>query len=57
MTGWFRDVGAREGDEFEISRAENSSEYGIGLRQRSRGNETENDEVVRIKLTGWRKVH
>ncbi|WP_299648399.1 EcoRII N-terminal effector-binding domain-containing protein [uncultured Tateyamaria sp.] len=56
MTGWFRDVGASEGDSFEISKAEHEPHYSIAIRQQS--SETEpTDENPRIRLTGWRRVH
>ncbi len=56
MTSWFRDVGAREGDEFEISRASFSNQYLIGLRPKDT-EEPEPDQGVRIRLTAWRRVH
>lgn len=56
MTSWFRDVGAREGDEFEISRANFGNQYLIGLRPKNT-EEPEHDQGVRIRLTAWRRVH
>ena len=56
MTSWFRDVGAREGDEFEISRASFGNQYLIGLRPKDT-EEPEPDQGVRIRLTAWRRVH
>ncbi|MBY4895304.1 restriction endonuclease [Rhodobacteraceae bacterium N5(2021)] len=56
MTSWFRDVGAREGDEFEISRASFGNRYSIGIRPKD-AEEPEPDQGVRIRLTAWRRVH
>lgn len=56
MTSWFRDVGAREGDEFEISRARFGNQYSIGIRPKDT-EEPEPDQGVRIRLTAWRRVH
>lgn len=56
MTSWFRDVGAREGDEFEISRAGLGNHYLISLRPKDT-EELEPDQGVRIRLTAWRRVH
>lgn len=56
MTSWFRDVGAREGDEFEISRASFGNQYSIGIRPKDT-EEPEPDQGVRIRLTAWRRVH
>lgn len=56
MTSWFRDVGAREGDEFEISRASFGNQYSIGIRPKD-AEEPSSDQGVRIRLTGWRRVH
>jgi len=56
MTSWFRDVGAREGDEFEISRASFGNQYLIGLRPKDT-EEPEPNQGVRIRLTAWRRVH
>lgn len=56
MTGWFRDVGASEGDNFEISKAENERHFSIAIRRQSE--EAENsDESPRIRLTRWRRIH
>lgn len=56
MTSWFRDVGAREGDEFEISRATFENHYSIGIRPKDT-EEPALDKGVRIRLTAWRRVH
>ena len=56
MTSWFRDVGAQEGDEFEISRASFGNQYSIGIRPKGT-EEPDPDQSVRIRLTAWRRVH
>lgn len=56
MTSWFRDVGAREGDEFEISRADFGNQYLIRIRPKE-VEKSSPDQGVRIRLTGWRRVH
>ena len=56
MTGWFRDVGAKEGDEFEIFHEAGADVYSIGIRSKD---VVDNDpqQVTRIRLTGWRRIH
>lgn len=55
MTGWFRDVGAREGDELEISRTD-PGHYEIAIR--SAGFAEEAVEFgLRVRLSAWRRVH
>ena len=56
MTGWFRDVGAKEGDEFEISHEAGADVYSIGIRSKD---VVDNDpqKGIRIRLTGWRRIH
>jgi hypothetical protein len=56
MTSWFRDVGAQEGDEFELSRASFGNQYSIGIRPKDT-EEPAPDQGVRIRLTTWRRVH
>lgn len=56
MTVWFRDVGARAGDEFEISREIDSTVYAIRIRPQN-SEALAPGENVRIRLTGWRQVH
>lgn len=56
MTSWFRDVGAREGDEFEISHAGVGNQYAIGIRPKD-AEEVDTDQGIRIRLTRWRRVH
>ncbi|GAA6164010.1 hypothetical protein NBRC116590_17140 [Pelagimonas sp. KU-00592-HH] len=57
MTSWFRDVGAREGDEFEITKTEDSSVYSIRIQQKAIQEPDEGQEGVRIRLNSWRRVH
>jgi hypothetical protein len=54
MTGFFRDVGARAGDAFEISRSDVESNYTIRV---ERSPAAKHDGVMRIKLAGWRRIH
>ena len=46
----------REGDEFEISRAGVGNQYAIGIRPKD-AEEVDTDQGIRIRLTGWRRVH
>lgn len=60
LTKFLRDAGAKEGDIFEIAKADGSSVYRI--RVISRGDlgppASGDDGPIRIKLTtGWRRVH
>lgn len=56
MTKWFRDNGACEGDEFKISLMADQRRYSIKIVRRDR--ELVGDEDgVRIRLSGWRRVH
>ncbi|MEP3046337.1 MAG: EcoRII N-terminal effector-binding domain-containing protein [Roseibium sp.] len=56
MTGWFRDVGARKGDEFEISFEIGEQIYHIGIR--SKMDELFADDMVpRIRVSQWRRLH
>jgi Restriction endonuclease EcoRII, N-terminal len=58
MTKYLRDAGAREGDLFQISRI--AGEYVYGVRVVAANQEPAMSEVegpIRIKLSGWRKVH
>jgi hypothetical protein len=57
MTGWFRDVGAREGDEFEISKNDASINYEIQILSRATLNSAPDEGGVRIKLAKWRRIH
>jgi hypothetical protein len=56
MTGWFRDVGAKEGDEFEISHEAGADVYSIGVKPKEIF-DSDTDQGVRIRLAGWRRVH
>lgn len=59
LTKFLRDVGAKEGDLFEIAKEDGSSIYAIRVTSMS-GTEPadDHDGPIRIKLrTGWREVH
>lgn len=56
MTRYFRDVGANEGDTFEISEGKDKSKYGIRI-VRSLKTQIE-EQVIRIKITSkWHRIH
>jgi hypothetical protein len=60
LTKFLRDQGAREGDLFEISRAEDDPIYRIRIFGHGAVEEQprEDDGPIRIRLTtGWRRVH
>ena len=58
MTGYLRQAGAKEGDTFEISRTEGNSSYNIRVVAKQIEAPVEADDgPVRIKLSGWRRVH
>ncbi len=57
MMKWFKDVGASAGDEFEISREEESDQFSIRLLKKERAAATNDEGAVRIRLTNWRRVH
>lgn len=56
MTAWLRNVGAKEGDTFEISGTQGEQEYLVKVIPAA-VNETQSDVPVRIKLRGWNRVH
>lgn len=56
MTKWFRDNGARAGDEFKISLMADQRHYSIRIVRRDPEQEDDEDGV-RIRLSGWRRVH
>ena len=56
MTGWFRDVSAKEGDEFEIFHEAGADVYSIGIRSKDVV-DNDSQQVTRIRLTGWRRIH
>lgn len=56
MTKWFRDNGAREGDEFRISLMSDKMRYSIRIIRPDLEDKNEEDGV-RIRLSGWRRVH
>lgn len=59
MTRYFREMRAREGDTFEISRAGNEDQYVIRIvRPMEASIAPDEEQVVRIRITsGWRRVH
>jgi hypothetical protein len=57
MTGYFRDMGAREKDIFEISKSDNSSCYDIKILSKEQL-ATLPTKAVRIKIrSGWQRIH
>ena len=56
MTAWFRDIGAKEGDLFEISYELGADTYSIGIRSKESSDNTKEDGV-RIRLSEWRRIH
>jgi Restriction endonuclease EcoRII, N-terminal len=57
MTGYFRDMGAREKDIFEISKSDDSSCYNIKI-VRPEQPTALTTQAVRIKIrSGWQRVH
>lgn len=56
MTQYFRDVGARAGDVFEISRVKGKTRYAIRV-IRATVEDKPKGKVGRIKLVGWRRIH
>lgn len=59
MTRYFRDVGASEGDTFEISGGEDKFNYSIRIvRPLEEPVNAKEDQEIRIKITsGWRRIH
>lgn len=58
MTGYLRQAGAKEGDTFEITRTEGNTNYSIRVVATQIEAPVETDDgPVRIKLSGWRRVH
>lgn len=57
MTKFFRAVGAVEGDIMVISGSPGSHNYTISVRKTDQDKVSQSDEGVRIRLTGWRRVH
>lgn len=56
MTAWFRNLSARAGDIFEISREPGGHEYHVRVIPAA-VEETQTNEPVRIRLRGWQRVH
>ena len=57
MTKFFRENGAKAGDTFEISRKEGERHYTINIIKQTAISAQDPDLPLRIKLTGWRRVH
>lgn len=58
MTAWFRKLGAREGDTFEIAKQAGNREYLIRvIAATSHAAVEQDDGPVRLQLRGWRRVH
>jgi hypothetical protein len=57
MTAWFRNVGAKEGDVFEIARHAGSSTYTVLVVKTGDAIVTDTDLPTSIQLRGWRRVH
>lgn len=59
MTGYFRNMGARERDIFEISKSECGTRYRIRIvSQLEQKTAPEEAQSIRIKIrTGWQRVH
>lgn len=57
MTTWFRDVGAKEGDEFEISKNDANDSYSIRIEPKAILDPIPDEDGVRIRITKWRTVH
>jgi hypothetical protein len=59
MTRYFREMSAREGDTFEISRDEGEPNYSIRVIQKAAGPvEPAEEQVFRVKISSsWHRVH
>ena len=58
MTAYLRQAGAKEGDTFEITLTEVNTNYSIRVIAKQIEAPVETDDgPVRIKLSGWRRVH
>lgn len=59
MTRYFREISAREGDTFEISKEDGEPRYVIRLvRPASENVVRQEEQVYRIRITsGWRRIH
>lgn len=56
MTKWFRDAGAREGDEFRILLMSDKVRYAVRI-IRPNPEDQHDENGVRIRLSEWRRVH
>lgn len=59
MTGYFREMGARDGDTFTISRSDGETNYSIRVIHQLEASSKQDDEQgFRIKISsGWHRVH
>ncbi|WP_440079647.1 EcoRII N-terminal effector-binding domain-containing protein [Pseudomonas syringae] len=59
MTGYFKELVAREGEQFEITFVKEGSPYRIRIvRQEQDSSSGDVDQVVRVKIkSAWRRVH
>ena len=57
MTKFFRAVGAVEGDVMIVSGPTESDNYTISVRKADQDHESQSGRPVRVRLTGWRRVH
>jgi hypothetical protein len=57
MTGWFRNIGAREGDVFEIAQEAGSRVYVVSIIKADDQDSADINLPKRIQLRGWHRVH
>ncbi len=58
MTAWFREVGAKEGDVFEIARGAGDAHYSVRVVRPIAATKPVVSEVpAKIRLRGWQRVH
>ena len=57
MTKFFRAVGAVQGDVMTISGSTESDNYTISVRKADQDQAPQSAGPVRVRLTGWRRVH
>jgi hypothetical protein len=58
MTAWFREVGAKEGDVFEIARGPGDAHYSVRLVHPIAATKPVVSEVpAKVRLRGWQRVH
>lgn len=57
MTGWFREMGAKEGDVLEIAREAGTHVYAVSVIKRNIDIKMDAELPTRIKLRGWHRAH